>query len=398
MDHWNRHRQENAIRILEALWHDRSGSRAQLARSLRLDRSTVGAIADHLVEWNVIHELDSTPSDSPTGRPAMQLGLRVDYGYSLGVEVDADTVHVVAVDLSGNMIFDYYGTRTTLTPTHLTEDIAAAIQKATSEISADIHGSLLGVAVGVGGIVDSDSGTVLASRILRITQPFALGPALEALLPVPVRVYNDADACAVGELEYGQPSVITTHQPDDILFVLVRYNAAQRQLNAGLGIILDGHLRESHSGAGREFRSPFVDSESSEQFRVADLLRHGKLGTGTDLASAFADELGVSVAFLVHALDLRHVILGGDVLSQPFEVTELQERLRHHVSTATANFASQPLALRTPTHAHQSVPWGAAAAVIRRLFAERNFPVSPTLQKNQTNHMQRTSLAPKGSE
>lgn len=398
MDHWNRHRQENAVRILEALWHDRSGSRAQLARSLRLDRSTVGAIADHLVEWNVVLELETTPGDSATGRPAMQLGLRADYGYSLGVEVTVDTIHVVAVDLSGTMISDRSEPRSSLTTADLTEDIAAAIHGATSKISADTYGTLLGVAVGVGGIVDSDSGTVLASRILRITQPFALGPALEALLPVPVHVYNDADACAVGELEYGQPSMITSHQPDDILFVLVRYNAAQRQLNAGLGIILDGHLRESHSGAGREFRSPFVDSESTEQFRVADLLRHGELSTGTELASAFADELGVSVAFLVHALDLRHVITGGDVLTEPFEVNELQERLRHHVSTATANFASQPLALRTPTHAHQSVPWGAAAAVIRRLFKERSFPVFPAQQNIQTNHMQRASLAPKGSE
>ncbi len=392
MVHWNRHRQDNAIRILEALWHDRRGTRTQLARDLNLDRSTVGTIVDHLIEWNLLYEIDEPVSEMGTGRPAMQLGMRENYGYSIGVEVTAALIEVAAVDLFGQVITRLRVKREQQESTYLTDEIAASIHDTVSKIDTKRYGSLLGVAIGVGGIVDSASGTVLASRNLQVTQPLALGPALEAVLPVPVRIYNDADACAIGEFEYGNHATSPLGPPDDILFVLVRYQADARKLNAGLGIILDSHLRESHSGAGREFRSPFVSTDSTEQFMVAEHLRNGDISGNEQLAQDFSEELGSSVAFLVHALDLRHVILGGDVLKEPFDVAIFQDRLRHHVSTGTASFASQPLALRTPTHPGDSVPWGAASAVIRRLFEERRFPVNRAAERKKANV--RTPLAP----
>jgi predicted NBD/HSP70 family sugar kinase len=269
----------------------------------------------------------------------------------------------------------------------------ADLRKAMAEMG---HHRLLAVAIGVSGMVDTSRGEILLSRTLGIRRPTPIGAPVQDAVGVPVWIFNDADASAIGELEYGRregdrgeaaPSEEAGRYGQgadpaaarDLLFVLVRYKAPPRladaRLNAGLGIVLDERLREAYAGGGREFRSPFVDARSSEQFAVAERTRRGEFAIRRELEAAFADELGLAVSFLVHALDLRNVVLGGDVLRDgvPYEVFDAA--IRHHVSSSTARIEPQPLELRRPVAGDRAVAFGAAAAAVRRLFRHRLFPL-----------------------
>ena len=85
----NRLRLENVSRILEALWHRPEKSRADLARDLRLDRSTVGIIADRLLELGLIRE-ERFPKTGPKGgRPPLHLTIAPGTAYTIGVEFTA---------------------------------------------------------------------------------------------------------------------------------------------------------------------------------------------------------------------------------------------------------------------------------------------------------------------
>ncbi|NBC28739.1 MAG: hypothetical protein GVY29_01970, partial [Spirochaetes bacterium] len=98
-------------------------------------------------------------------------------------------------------------------------------------------------------------------------------------------------------------------------------------------------------------------------------------GTPRELQSAFAEELGKSVAFLVHALDLRNVVLGGDLLLDTVDYAVFEERIRHHVISSTARVETQPLDLTKPYAGETAAAFGASAAAVRRMFRNRAFPL-----------------------
>ncbi len=369
----NRHRHDNTIRVLEALWRHTGVSRAELARALRLDRSTIGSIVEQLLSLRLVTEFDTPiPSHNTRGavggRPPVSLAIAPDCGFSIGIELSSRLITVVATDLGGTVV----GQRNVpfKSTSRLSESVIEAIRALTTETSRRFSAGPLAVAVGVPGIVDAHGEAIVLSRELNVTEKTPLASHVSAELGVPVWLLNDADACAVGEIEYGDAG-----RGRDMLFVLVRYRAEPITVHAGLGVVLDGHLREARTGAGREFRSPFVSRSSMDQFAVTERYRSGRLDSGEPLEEAFADELAASISFLVHALDLRRIVLGGDVIEGELDYRLFDSRLRRRVSRDTARVDDQPLEVRRPTQPEYSVAWGASAVAIRRLFETRRFPV-----------------------
>ncbi|MFP4485032.1 MAG: ROK family transcriptional regulator [Spirochaetaceae bacterium] len=377
MPQWNRHRQDNLIRVVETLWRQSGISRADVARLLRLDRSTVGSCVEHLMAEGIVAEGARGEGGPVGGRPPVLLSLRPEYGYSIGVELSGDTVVLLATNLAGDVV-DHVVHRELIPTDGLTHRLVELIHDFRVRLADQGFSRLLSVAVGVSGMVDTAEGEILLSRTLGIPGPFPLGRALAGTLNAPVWVLNDADACAVGELEYGAGRNLGG-DTSDILFVLVRYRVPEdlrhARLNAGLGVVLDGRLREAYSGGGREFRSPFVPVHSTEQFATAERSRRGEFTDARDLQAEFAEELGKSVAFLVHALDLRNVVLGGDLLLDTVDYAVFEERIRHHVISSTARVETQPLDLTQPYAGEIAVSFGASAAAVRRMFRNRAFPL-----------------------
>ncbi len=371
----NRHRYDNAVRVLEALWRRQRMSRADLARLLRLDRSTTGSLVDYLLG---IELLDERPSDGEHrtgrqgGRPPLLVGLAADRGYTIGVDIRPESVRVIAADLFGRPVAEHQES-VSCRPDSLADNVSSVIASAVSSVQSSAPHfceqlpGLVGVGIAVSGIVDGDAGTVGFSRALEIHEPLNLVSQLEAIAPSPIYVFNDADACALAEFEF-----VRIHE-HDLLFVLGSFEPPS--VRAGLGIVLDGNLRKSHSGVGREFRSPFAGAHSSEQFAVSDLLARGEL-CDSDAFDRFSEELAVSVAFLVHALDLRNIVLGGDLSETDERFDFVASKVREHVRTDTVQSGEQPLDLRRAEMGGRSTAFGACAGALRRSFETRRFPLA----------------------
>ncbi len=349
-------------------------SRADLARFLRLDRSTTGSLVDYLLSMGLLDERQSDGehrTGRQGGRPPLLVGLAPDRGYTIGVDIRRDSVRVIASDMFGRPIVEHEE-NVACRPDSLADNVGSIIASAISSVQSsapdycDQVPGLVGVGIAVSGIVDGDAGTIGFSRALEIHEPLNLASQLESTAPAPVYVFNDADACALAEFEFAR-----THE-HDLLFVLGTFEPPS--VRAGLGIVLDGNLRQSHSGVGREFRSPFAGPYSSEQFAVSDLLARGEL-SDSEAFERFSEELAVSVAFLVHALDLRNIVLGGDLSGTDDRFDFVASRVREHVRTDTVRSGEQPLDLRRAEMAGRSSTFGACAGALRRSFETRRFPL-----------------------
>ncbi len=373
MKELNRHRYENAVRVLEALWRKRALSRADLARHLRLDRSTTGSLIDFFLERRLVTERPVDPGEAYSrlgGRPPFLVGLKAATAFSVGVELRPGEANVISTDLFGNVLCE----QRCAVDLHsggageaLADTIQTVARRTTNDVAEASTVGLVAIGIGVSGIVSPDALAIEFSRELRIHTTFDLGRQLGTLLGVPAWLFTDADSCALAELEYGD------NRPDDLLFVLAKY--APPVFRAGLGIVLDGNLRSAHSGVGREFRSPFVQSRSPEQFAVGDEYRNGELSVSEAL-ERFSEELAVSIAFLVHALDLRNVVLGGDIEPGAFDL--VAERIGRHVQIDTVRADRQPLELRASTNSTRAVAHGSTAGALRKLFETRRFPIPGT--------------------
>jgi predicted NBD/HSP70 family sugar kinase len=349
-------------------------SRADLARILRLDRSTTGSLVDSLLGMGLLDERPSEgghPTGRQGGRPPLLVGLIPEHGYIIGVDIRQDNIRVIAADLFGRPIFEHEMERASGIDS-LTVEVGTIITSTVTSVRScapkfreGIPG-LVGIGIAVSAIVDADAGTIQFSRSLGIHEPVQLAVLLEEEAPAPVYLFNDADACALAELEF-----VHTYERD-LLFVLGRFEPPSAR--AGLGIVLDGNLRQSYSGVGREFRSPFANVHSSEQFAVSDLLAGGELSEAEAFAQ-YSEELAVSVAFLVHALDVRSVVLGGDLSGTEDRFGLMESKVHEHVRMDTARSAKQPLDLRRAEMAERSAAFGACAGALRRSFERRRFPL-----------------------
>lgn len=96
-----------------------------------------------------------------------------------------------------------------------------------------------GVGIGCPGVIDSRNGTVVFAGNLRLKN-FPLAKAAEALTGMPVRMTNDANAAALGEVRFGAGKAYD--------------NAVMITLGTGVGggVIIDGRLFEGYKSAGAE--------------------------------------------------------------------------------------------------------------------------------------------------
>lgn len=363
----NQQKSDNITKVLETLWSTKGSSRAGIARAIRIDRSTVGAIAETLLNKNIAVEKSVSLSSGSTGRPPVIVQLNEFFAYAIGIEIAADLIHVTASGYCGNILFEEK-IQGKFNSDNLEDLFISLITKTEKELKDKTQSGLQAVVIAVSGIVSREKGSILASSDLGIRREYVLAQTIEQAVSVPVWILNDADSCALGEQLYGDRTL------KDFLFVLVnkRIESSYPSISAGLGIILDGNLREAHSGRGREFRSPLLTPDSTSQFLAAEqLLKKEK--SPKQAWKNFTNELGLTLAFLVHALDIEHIILGGDAAGEDFDL--FSERVSYHVNHNTGIYERVPVILRRPSAGPRPVAYGASAAAVKLLFQTRRFSI-----------------------
>ena len=180
-------------------------SRAQIAVATGLNKTTVSSLVSELIARGVVRET-GLDADGSVGRPAQVLALNGERIAGLGLEINVDYMTVCACDLRGRVRHHaMVGHDNRENPPEVViEELARLAGEAISACD-ELGLTVVGAGVCVPGLVDSRT-SMLAYAPNLLWRRFALGDSMRAALddpPFPIRVDNDANLAALGELESG---------------------------------------------------------------------------------------------------------------------------------------------------------------------------------------------------
>ncbi|MDQ7904604.1 ROK family transcriptional regulator [Phytohabitans sp. ZYX-F-186] len=215
-------------------------SRADIAAATGLNKATVSSLVADLIERRLLRETGL--AEHRIGRPATMLVLDGQPYAAIGMEVAADHLTAVAVDLAGEQLLTwrraFTGTETGAGKAVST--IAALASRAASRVSAQGR-QVLGVTVGVPGLVDADGAVRLAAGLG--WRDVELRADLVRALRDPkydVAVDNDANLSALAEHRYGAYAGTAN---------LVYLTG---EIGIGAGVVVDGRLLRGGRGFSGE--------------------------------------------------------------------------------------------------------------------------------------------------
>lgn len=222
-------------------------SRADIAAATGLNKATVSSLVSDLIDRRLVRETGMT--EHRVGRPATQLVLDNTLYAALGLEVNADYMTVVAIDLAGERILSWRRAfdSSSGNPGQAAASIAALAKRAVSKVHKDGRRAL-GLTVGVPGLVDAAGIVRLAPNLgwqdvdLRTTLRKALGNP-----PYPVEVDNDANLAVLAEQRYGGFA-----ETANMIYLTGEFGI-------GAGIINDGRLLRGQRGYAGEFGHLLID-------------------------------------------------------------------------------------------------------------------------------------------
>jgi predicted NBD/HSP70 family sugar kinase len=362
-------------------------SRTEVADLLGLTRSAVTAIVAELIDEGVLRELgpsagtgDAATGRPVRGRPRVLVGCDPAAARVFGAQVGARWARVVLADAAGDVIGREAADVAGATPGEVVERIADLADR----LAAAHDGPpVAGVGVCVPGAVDTTTGTVVRSDVLRWVD-VPLAALLGARLGVPVLAQDVTQAATLAEAIQGGAAGAR-----DAL--VLDYGA-----RIGVGLVLDGRLYRGASGlAGSIGHTPvFGDATPCRCGRTGCLeavagaramVPPGSRGHGPDDEVAAFEEVldraragdpeaeaavhraldrgAHAAASLVALLDPEVVLLSGLVVRYPDIAAHLLARIEALVPPENLRH----LALRTSTLGPEAWVRGAVLVALQRL-------------------------------
>ncbi|MGW1974095.1 ROK family transcriptional regulator [Streptomyces sp. NPDC001889] len=317
----------NLGRVVRAVRLAGSLTQAEIARTTGLSAATVSNIVRELKESGTV---EVTPT-SAGGRRARSISLSGDAGAVIGVDFGHTHLRVAVADLAHRVLAEESE------PLDVDASAQDGFDRAEELVGRLISASgigrdkVIGVGLGVPGPIDAESGTLGSTSML----PGWIGtnPSKEMAerLGVPVRVDNDANLGALGELVWGGGRGVR--------------NLAYLKVAGGVGagLVIGGRIFRGPGGTAGEIGHLTLDESGPvcrcgnrgclETFaaaryllpllspahgpgltmeRVVGLARGGDLGCRRVIADA-GRHIGSGVAALCNLLNPSRVLLGGDL-------------------------------------------------------------------------------------
>lgn len=347
-------RTHNKSLILRTIYQDGETSRAEVARATGLTRTTVSHIVAELIREDLVEETGYGPSVG--GKPPVLLRLPPQARYTIGIDLANSEFRGGVIDMRGQILH-----RAQVAVRD--QNGAAALELAydlIAELLAKIDGPVLGIGVGTPGLVDAQYGIVRQAVNLD-WQNLPLGDLLATRFDLPVYVGNDCDCAALGQFTFGRYRELSN-------LIVVKVGRG-----IGAGIVLNGRLHYGDSSAAGEIGHvravedgdlclcghygclETVASTRSIINRVQEFARANPSAAVNKLAESPAEittavvlqaarsgdteigrligeaghHLGVSIAHLVGALNIEHIIIAGSMarLGQPL-LEAIEESMR----------------------------------------------------------------------
>ncbi len=233
----------NETYILNLIRVEKSLSRADISKATGLSATAAGGIVSSLIEKGYICE--SGTGESRGGRRPVMLELRKDSFYSIGLDVDVDSMSFILMDITGRVVLEWSSVLTDNTP-------AVAASLAAKEIRSVLNDrhihtdKLLGIGISVPGMVDDETRRVLLAPNLG-WQDADFGGMLKDEMNLPVYIENEAMASAICENWIG-----ACQNVDDFICVNIKSGI-------GAGIFTGGRLYRGTGGSAGEVGHIVVD-------------------------------------------------------------------------------------------------------------------------------------------
>jgi predicted NBD/HSP70 family sugar kinase len=333
-------REHNHRLVLRTVYDFGPISRAEVARSTGLTRTTVSDVVTDLLEDGMVEEIGRGPSSG--GKAPILLGIVGDARQVIGLDLGESTFTGALVNLRGEV-------RDVVELPVDGRNGEAALELVYRLVEELIRGASptpLGIGVGTPGLVDTRTGTIRWAVNLD-WQDLPLGGLLSDRFGVAANVANDSQAAALAEYTFGadgrrRPNLITIKVGRGIGAGLVLNGTLFQGDGFGAGEI--GHVAVVNDGAacrcGRfgcletvassraiveraaalaaELGTPLASARSTptgDGLTIDDVVR--AFAAGDDAARTAALEaarfLGQAIANLIGALNIGRVVLDGPV-------------------------------------------------------------------------------------
>lgn len=354
-------RRLNRFVVLETLRTEPGLSRADLAWSLDLSKSTVSAIVEELIQENLIVERGF--SNPGLGRPGTHLELEREHNALLGWEVGVDYLAARIFDLRGQIRAGSTLSMKRPDPSEIMNALAETTLEALQSLGNPVV-QALGVAVP--GPIDPVSGMVdMAPNLGWHHVP--LGETLSDVLSrhtelshVPFVLENESNACAM--------AVHTFFPGKARNFIFLDLG-----IGLGGGLILDRKLYRGAWGYGGEVGHISLDPEGPKcrcgRQGCAETfinLNRWKDNPSEDTAISIGEHLGSLIAKLTNTLNPELVILGGSLMEA------IGPKLLEHSRASLEKFglpgAVKDLRIEISPYGRETAVTGAGALAIRRFF------------------------------
>ncbi len=223
----------NLQTILMSFLHERSLSRAGIAKSTSLSSATVTNLIKELIDQGLVVEEESDADEAPgkrrVGRPRTMLRLVPQARYAIGVHIGVGLFRVALTDLYAEIIDNRIVAYDPESPaSQILDCISAEIKGLITENHIE-KDKILGVGVGASGLVNHQTGVnVMAPRLG--WKEVKIQDVLEAETGFPVRVDNNVRAMAVGEAFFGDGRDVNV-----MAFVYGR-------IGVGAGLVVNGQV------------------------------------------------------------------------------------------------------------------------------------------------------------
>ncbi|MER9249211.1 ROK family transcriptional regulator [Mesorhizobium sp. M0590] len=323
-------RQNNEVAALRALHQFGRLTRAELARKLRLNRSSSGHIiasltADGLVR-EAIEDLPEQAGYARAGRPGIMLELVPDAIFFLGVEIGVEHICTVEIDLGTNIV------STNVEPFDGPSiNVEAAVDRAVRLALQSIPVSKLERCEGVGVSTPAQmdkNGFVHFAPLLGWRNVHLAKLVRDALpIRVPVLAENDANAFAIGAT-YGRSEV---HSGVTLFLVM--------ESGVGGGIIVDGSLFRGANGLAGEIGHLIISDVPGPRRNLEQLIGlenimaeyrktsalsdptfgnflsdvQNRLPSAVSIAEDWARALAIGLVQTCRIIDADKIVLGGSV-------------------------------------------------------------------------------------
>jgi glucokinase-like ROK family protein len=389
-------REMNIALILECLRRAAPLSRAELAQMTGLTKATVSSLVRELLEAGYVRE--SGLDAGTKGRPSIQLVLNAEIGCMIGAEFGVDFISAVLADFSARVLWRQHEAIAASDQNVILPRVIASIRAASDEAAA-LGRPVLGLGLGVAGLVNVATGTLLFGSSLGWTD-VPLRRVLEAEFAFPVYVDNDANLAALGESYFG-----AARGYDYVLSVSCG-------VGLGGGIVLNGRILTGAAGLAGEVGHMTIDPDGPpcncgslgcwEMYanqgalfqRVKAAIEAGQASALQNAAQAGIEALtvslvleaaqhgdkvalaawretgwylGLGLANLINALNPERVILGGSLsLAHEF----LLPMVRDVVGQRALSWAQEAASIVVAAHGVDSCLMGGIATVYNQVLSQ----------------------------